>query len=815
VFENGGYIYRFDLDTDKATKVPVRIHEDQPAARGGLKDVSKSVSDFDVSPDGKRALFGARGEVFTVPTQHSPTRNLTNTSGVHERDSKWSPDGKLIAYIGDATGEDEIYVVAPDGKGKPRQITSGGNVYKYAFDWSPDSTKLLWADRAQHLQYVDVATKQVKAVAAAKAFEIRAYNWSPDSRWVCYVKPEESGKPRLYVHSLEKGDSYPVTDGFYDAASPTFSSDGKYLFFVSNRDFNPLFSQVEWDAAYTDMSRIYLVTLAKATPSPLEPKSDESSEGEKKDGKPSDDKKPADAKKPGDDKKPAEVKIDLEGLGGRVIGLPIGPANYGNLQSAGNTLYYMRTSRREPVSLHSFDLSAKKDTAHGPVLGYQLSADRKKMIVSQPGGKYGVIDLPKGPVTIEKPLDLSGLQMNLDRHAEWRQIFGECWRQMRDFFFNPTLNGVDWTAVRAKYEPLVAHVNHRADLTYVIGEMIGELNSGHAYVGGGDVPEPARIKLGLLGARFERDPRTKFFKIVRILPGENWDKRARSPLTEIGVDVKLGDFITAVNGRPTSELADIYEALVNTADKPVILTVNGEANAGGRDVTVTPIDDEAKLYYHDWVETNRKKVEKATDGRVGYLHVPDMGPAGLNEFAKYFFPQLQKKALIVDVRGNAGGNVSPILIERLRRELVMVDIARNGVPRPDPNDMLVGPKVCLMNEFSASDGDLFPYRFKTLKIGPLIGKRSWGGVVGIRGSLPLVDGGTLNKPEFSRYDVTGKDWIIEGHGVDPDIVVDNDPAKEYAGDDQQLDKAIDVILEKLKADGKNLPPVPPFPKKDR
>jgi tricorn protease len=385
---------------------------------------------------------------------------------------------------------------------------------------------------------------------------------------------------------------------------------------------------------------------------------------------------------------------------------------------------------------------------------------------------------------------------------------------MRDFFFDPNMHGVDWKAMREKYAPLVEHVNHRADLSYIIGEMIGELNIGHAYVGDGDLPHPQRVPLGLLGAKIVQDPKTKAVRIVKIYPGDNWDKKLRSPLTEIGVDVKPGDYLLAINGRPVAEMASPFEALVNTVDKQVVLTVNGEPKMeGSREVTVVPIGDESQLIYHDWIQTNVNKVAKATEGKVGYVHVPDMQQPGLNEFVRQFAPQLRKKGLIIDVRGNGGGNVSPMLIERLRREQVMVGISRNGVPTPEPADLLNGPMVCLLNEFSASDGDLFPYRFKSLKMGPLIGKRSWGGVVGIRGTLPLLDGGTLNRPEFSRYDNAGKEWIIEGHGVDPDIVVDNDPAKEYVGVDEQLDKAIAVILEELKTREKTLPPPPPPPKK--
>ena len=383
---------------------------------------------------------------------------------------------------------------------------------------------------------------------------------------------------------------------------------------------------------------------------------------------------------------------------------------------------------------------------------------------------------------------------------------------MREFFYDPGMHKVNWLQIREKYLPLVSYVNHRADLTYIIGEMIGELNAGHTYVGGGDMPKPKRIATGLLGAELERS--SGYYKIVKILKGQNWNNSLRSPLTEIGVNVNEGDYIIAVNGKPADKMKNIYEYLVNTTGKQVTLTVNTKPQKeGSRKVVVMPISDENPLYYYNWVENNIEKVNKASGGKVGYIHVPDMGTRGLNEFVKYFYPQLQKKALIIDVRGNGGGNVSPMLIERLRREMALVEMARNTAAWPDPGAVLLGPKVCLVDEFSASDGDLFAYRFKKHKLGKVIGKRTWGGVIGIRGSLPLVDGGFLNKPEFAHYDAGGKGWIIEGYGVDPDIVVDNDPAKEYAGIDEQLNKAVEVILDELKTKEIDLPPIPDFPEK--
>jgi tricorn protease len=434
------------------------------------------------------------------------------------------------------------------------------------------------------------------------------------------------------------------------------------------------------------------------------------------------------------------------------------------------------------------------------------------MIIAQPGQRYAILDTPTGKAEPRDFLNLSDMKVALDRHAEWRQMFNESWRQMRDFFYAPNMHGIDWPAMRRTYEALIPYVNHRADLTYVIGEMIGELNVGHAYVGGGDLPRLDRVPMGLLGAQVQRDPQSKFFRITKIFRGQNWDPSLRSPLTEIGVDARVGDYILEIDGRSTAGMSDIWEALVGKADKQVSLKLSGTAGAeGARETVVVPVADERGLYYYDWVQGNLEKVTRASGGRVGYIHIPDMGVPGLNEFAKYFYPQTEKEAMIVDVRSNGGGNVSPMIIERLRRELVLVDIARNGMPQANPGAMILGPKVLLADEFSASDGDLVTYRFKTYKMGPVIGKRTWGGVVGIRGTLPLLDGGVLNRPEFSRYDVTGKAWAIEGVGVEPDIVVDNDPAREYAGDDQQLDKAIEVILDLLKKNPVTLPPPPPLP----
>ena len=852
VFENGGYIHRMDLATESVTRVPIEIHEDLASGRDGWRDVSKSISSFDLAPDGSRVVFGARGDVFTVPAKHGPTRNLTQSPGVHERNAVWSPDGRNIAYISDASGEDEIYVRPQDGTGTPTQLTTTADTYKYELQWSPDSKHVLWSDKKNRLQFVDVQSKEVTVVDTA-SWEIHDVAWSPDSRWIAYTRPEPRQFHTIQIYNLETKQRVPATDGWFEASNPEFSSDGKYLFFVSDRTFNPTYGQTEWNHVYTDMSRIYLVTLARDTKSPFAPKSDEV--------KPTDDKSkdaketPPDVKeaaKSGDagskpaltvamlltdpdfrkavaalaksdaavtnaapDAKPAAnktnsvvVRVDADGLIGRIAVLPVPASGYANLTSVAGKLYYQKKDK-----LMLFDLEKQKETEIGDFGGYRVSVDHKKMLVRS-GDSFSILDLPTAKADLaDKALDLGDLRVQVDRHAEWNQIYAECWRQMRDFLFDPNLHGVDWSAMRKRYEPLLAHVQHRADLTYVIGEMISELNIGHAYVGGGDYPKPERIPLGLLGATVSRHS-SGFYRVDEILPGQNWDKKLRSPLTEIGVSVNVGEYIVAVDGRPANQLVDLYAALVGKADKQVVLRVNSEPKLeGARDETVLPTADEQPLYYLKWVLGNLEAVSKATDGKVGYVHVPDMGVPGLNEFAKFYYPQLNKEALIVDCRGNGGGNVSPMIIERLRREPAMWTVPRNGQVNVDPSGQVLGPKVLLIDQHSASDGDIVGYRFRKHKLGPIIGQRSWGGVVGIRGSLPLLDGGTLMRPEFSRFDLEAKEWIMEGHGVDPDIEVDNDPAREFAGVDDQLNRAIEEIRKAMAAQPVKLPNPPPYPNK--
>lgn len=811
VFENGGFVYLYHLSDGKLEKVSITIADDFSSGRNKQVDASKLIHSYAISPDGNRVTFGARGEVFTVPAKSGVTRNLTKSPGVHDRNVEWSPDGRWISFVSDRTGEDEVFVQKQDGSEPAKQLTKGGGSYKFNPVWSPDSKFLLFGDRAQNLFTVNVNSGNRTLIFHSPFSEITDYAISPDSKWIAYREP---GRARAFdvikLFNLESEQRLTVTDQWYSSRNPKFSPDGKYLYFVSDRDFNPIYSSTEWNHAYGDMSKVYVVRLAASTKSMFEPEEDEVviAEDTVKE-------KDAEAKKEKKSTDQPDVKVDPEGLSDRIESLPLGSGFYRNLQPVESGIYYFSGSIRTGGAVRFFSLKNKKEEEIGEFNVFLISQNGKK-IIAKKGEEWFLEDLPTGKLAPKNRLNLSGLRYVTDVKAEWKQIYHESWRQMRDYFYDPKMHGVNWQAMHDRYAVLLPHVNHRNDLSYVIGELIGELNVGHAYVNGGDRPEVERIKLGMLGAVLEKD-RSGFYKIASILPGLSWNKSVVSPLNEPGVDVEAGEFIVAVNGQDVRGMSNIYEALVGKAGQLVELQINKTAKEqGSRRVVVRPIADESKLYYQKWVDDNIAKVTKASDGKIGYLHIPDMGPDGLNQFARYFYPQLDKQALIIDDRGNGGGNVSPMIIERLLRRPALGAMMRNAsVPTVKP-DAQIGPKVCLIDQYSASDGDLFPYQFKFYNIGPLIGQRSWGGVVGIRGTLPFIDGGDMRKPEFAHFAADGSGFIIEGEGVTPDIEVINDPHQEYLGNDTQLQRGIEELKKKLAEPGvKGVPAIPPFPDKSK
>ncbi len=817
VFENGGYLYLLDLATEQVRKVDVLLPSENLYAKPRWVDASKSIRSFELSPKGKRALFEARGDIYTVPAKEGATRNLTRTSGVHEKYPTWSPDGKWILYVSDASGEDELYL-RPQKGGKEIRLTRNGKVFRFQPVWSPDSKKIAFADKNHNLWVLDVPTRKITFVDSTIWWEIRDYRWSPDSRWLAYSKAGKNGFYTIYLWSVEDHKIRPVTTEFTNDYGPMFDPKGRYMYFISHRNINPILGEFDGDYANVKTAGIYLVTLQADSTSPFSPKSDEAPEKTEKKESPTS-KKTAKEKKAKKTEETKPIRIDFEGITTRAVALPIKPANIAGLAVTADAVFYRTVPVRgmngklpgEQSALHRFDLKEKKDEVIlSPVDGFDIAPTLDKLIYKS-GRTYGIIDVGKGKKKVgDGKLDLSHMKVKIDPRQEWRQMFYEAWRLERDYFYNPKMNGVDWEAMKHRYEVLLPYVAHRYDLNYVIGEMLGELGNSHTYVGGGDYPEIEHTPVGFLGAELQLDPKTGYYRIAKIYPGANWKKQRRSPLTEPGVKAHVGDYILAVDGVELKAPTNPYSLLENKVGVNVELTLNSKPTLDGSwKTTVKPIASEFELHLLDWVENNRKKVEGATKGQVGYIYLSDMSSRGLNEFIEEFYPQIRKKGLIIDVRYNGGGFVDYLILERLRRVLVGMGMSRNAADHPIPENVFHGHLVAICNHYSASDGDIFPYYFQKYKLGPVIGTRTWGGVRGIRGYLRLLDGGYITVPEFSIYGLDSK-WVIENHGVDPDIVVDNRPDLVVKGRDPQLEKAIEVIMGKIKKEPKTFPPRPPY-----
>jgi tricorn protease len=815
VFENGGYLYVFDLKSEKTRKLDVDLPGDRDLVMRRWATADTLITDFDISPDGKRAVFTARGDVYTVPAKEGSTRNLTRTPGIREKYAAWSPDGKWIAYMSDRTGEDELYIVPQDGLSPETRITFDGKMFRLPPVWSPDSKKLAFADKDVRLWYVDIGTKKPVLIDQGHYGDLQGYSWSPDSQWVAYAKAGENHNPAICLYSLAAAKITPVTTTFYASWNPVFDPQGRYLYFLSARSYNETLGVYDMEFSNPKAIRVYLVTLRADLPSPFAPGHEEE-----------------EAKK---EEKPAPFKIDLAGIADRVAALPTPPENTEGLLASKEAVFYgtspiMGLSGPVPgekPAIHIYDWKERKDAVL--VAGashFALSFDGKKVLYEapkKPGGEgaeefgpaaktFGIVDasFPKEAHKVgDGELNLSGMRADLDPMAEWRQIFNEVWRQERDYFFEPAMNGVNWEAERQKYVPLVDHAASRYDLTSILSDMIGELSNSHTYVGGGDYPDLKPVNVGLLGVDFEPDPAHNLYCIKKIYPGQNWHPDMRSPLTEPGVSVKVGDYVLKVNGQAVRMPENPYEPFVNTAGQDVTLTVNSQPGLdGAHDVVVKPIGSEYNLRELDMIETNRRKVDAMTGGRVGYIYMRDMSAVGLNQFVEQYFPQIRKEGLIIDTRYNGGGFVDQLVFDRLRRILAGMDSARNWKSSTIPDAVFYGYMACLANHYTASDGDFFAYFFKKYKLGPVIGERTWGGVRGIRGYIPLIDGGYVTRPEFSLYGLDSK-WLIENVGVEPDVVVDNRPDLVAEGKDPQLEKAVEMVMAEIKAHPKKLPERPP------
>ncbi len=799
VFENGGYIYKLDAGSKQPVKVNITLSSDNIYARSEIKNGEKYLNAASMSPDGERLVVTARGEVFNLPADKGVTKNITRSPGAHDRNAQWSPDGKSIAYISDKTGETELYIQDATGS-EPVQLTSNNDTYIRDFSWSPDSKSIVYTDRKNRINLLNVATKQKTVLLTDPVSEPRGVSFSPDNKWLTYTRSESNEFDVIYVFNIAEKKETAVTDKWYESYSPVFSKDGKYLIFASARDFNPIYGSKEWNHVYPNTNGIYIALLSKTTPSPFLEKDAEV----KVDNNAPKSDSTTGSKKAGAEKKDSTniVKIDFDGITDRIIKLPLDPSNYWGFYSDGAKVYYNKGG-----SASVFDLKTQKEEtiAEGASI-YIENHDKKALFLKNK--QVFITAIPTGKTELKDPVNLSNMKITTDYPQEWNQIFNEAWRVYRDGFYVENMHGVDWKAIKEKYAVLLPYVKNRLDLNYVIGEMIGELNCGHAYVNPGEVDRPERINTGLLGAEISRD-NSGFFRIEKILQGASWSKNMRSPLTDAGIDAKTGDFIVAIDGIATNSVNDMYSLLVGKAGVPTEISLNSKAQlAGARKIVISPLAEEYSLYHYEWVQNNLKKVEKASNGKIGYIYIPDMGVEGLNEFARYFYPQLDKEGLIIDDRANGGGNVSPMILERLAREPYRLTMRRGSTRIGTvPDAVQVGPKVCLINKYSASDGDLFPWGFRALGLGKLIGTRTWGGIVGISGSLPFIDGTDIRVPFFTSYDAKTGQWIIENHGVDPDILIDNDPVKEWAGEDQQLDKAIEEVTKELK----NREPLKPVP----
>lgn len=801
VFENGGYIYRYDVAKGgEAVRVNISLADDDIYSRNEFRTgITGSISSSDISPDGKRVLLEMRGDIFSLPAENGPVYNLTRSPGSHERSVAWSPDGSTIAWLSDKSGEYQVYIAPSDDFSAEKCLTSFTCGYPKALTWSPDSKTLYFTTDKQ--EFYKVGTDGGKAEVLLKG--ISGFNLSHDGSWAAYTAELDNRTTAIFLYDLATRKSYQVTDRWYDSYNPVFSNDGKYLFFSAYTEYQASYSRVEWNTSYNVGTRLFVLPLAKDVANPVSQKSDEYTAPAA-----SADKQQADKKgKKSEDTAAVKMKVDTEDMAMRITMLPLEErGSVSALAAVDGVLYY--SSGRGLRKLNLNTMHAEDCPMPRPMA---ITPDYKKALVRSEG-RFKVINFGaapgKGPAVPDDEL-----YMTIDHKAEWKQIFDESWRVTRDGFYVENMHGADWDHVYEKYAQMLPYVNHRDDLTYLIGEMLGELNVGHAYITSGESPAIPRIQTGLLGARYSKDSRTGAFRIEKIFDGATWDKNLSSPLKAPGVDVKVGDYLLEVDGMPASGLLDPGQALIGRAGKVVALKVADSASGkNARTVYVKTIADESRLAYYEWVQRNMDIVDRLSGGEIGYIHIPDMSTEGLDMFTKMYYKQLDKKALIIDDRMNGGGNVSPMILERLQREVYRVSMYRDRPNEPVPNEAFYGPKVCLIDKYSSSDGDLFPYGFRKLGLGKLIGTRSWGGIVGISGSKPFLDGQDMRTPFFTSYSTDGE-WIIEGHGVDPDIVVDINPFDDYNGKDAQLEKAVEVLKEELK-NYKPLPPTPAAPVKN-
>jgi tricorn protease len=851
VFEQAGVLHLYDVEKSQERRLSIGIATDLPELRARYAKGPQWIRSGAVSPTGARALFEYRGEVVTLPAEKGDPRNLTNTPGVYERAPVWSPDGASIAYFSDESGEYELHVRSQDGKGQVKKYQLNGTGFYGSPSWSPDSQKFAYADNGLNLYWLDLKTGAHKKVGSEYLYQpggqAQVYSsWSPDSKWLAYTLSSPTFFRRVFVYSLDQDKSFPATDGLSDASEPVFDPSGKYLYFFASTDAGP--SRQWFDQSNADnreTSALYLAVLRKDLPNPLAKESDEEKAAPAKDEKaapakdakdagkdaaPAPDKAKA-AAKPDDKKETAAkapaveaVRIDFDGLDHRIVTVPIPAGLYGNLQ-IGETgkIYYLSVdlppnlealaSLGNPAgSIHVYDLATRKDEVLVPgVNGFSLTADKKKMLTANTGQNFLAAIIPSAgkPQPGQGRLNVEAIEVRVEPQTEWRQMFDEAWRINRDYFYDPGMHGADWKAMKAKYVGFLADVPCRADLNRLIQWMCSELAVGHHRVGGGDFPnQPKTVPGGLLGADYAIE--NGRYRIKKVYGGLNWNPELRSPLTEPGVDVKAGEYLLAVNGKDLKAPDNLYARFENTAGKIVEILVGANADGtGSRTVQVVPVASEGSLRNRDWVEGNLKKVEAATGGRVAYVYVPNTTTQGYIFFKRYFFPQADKEAIIVDERFNGGGQVADYYIDWLRKPVISYWAMRSGADLKTPSASIQGPKVMLINESAGSGGDLLPWMWRKFGLGKLVGTRTWGGLVGTLGFPVLMDGGMVTAPNLAFWDEDG--FGVENVGVPPDIEVEQTPKDVIAGHDPQLERAIQVVMDELSKNPPKKPKRPAYP----
>ena len=833
VYEQFGGLYIFDPKSGSSKKLDVRVSGDLPATRAHWEKVADRIENAGVSPTGQRAVFEARGEILTAPAEKGDIRNLTRTTGVAERDPAWSPDGKWIAYFSDESGEYALHLREQSGLGEVKKINLGTPPsYFYSPVWSPDSKKIAYADKRLNMWYVDVEKgTPVKVTTDRYEFPggFPTGAWSPDSKWLTYARFLENHFHAIFAYSIESGKETQITDGSADSQYPVFDKNGKTLYFTASTDEGLTAGWLDLSSYQHPVLRsVYAVVLKKGDPDPVAPESDEEkvadAKAKDKDKDQAKDKaadkdkgKEADKDKGKEAEKKEEtptVTIDFEGIGQRIVALPIRAANYQQLDAGKTGVLFLsevvdvpRFGEPTLTTVSKFDLSTRKTEPYtGGVSSFTVSANGEKALfrLGPPQStKWVIAGTSAAPKPGDGALNLEDMQVYTDPRVEWNQMYHEVWRIQRDFFYDPNFHGLNLAAAEKKYSEYLAGAGGRADLNYLFVEMLGELTVGHMFVGGGDVPKPPLVKGGLLGADYKVE--NGRYRFARIYNGENWNPDLKAPLTQPGVDVKAGEYLIEVNGREVKAPASVYSFFENTAGTQVKIKVG--ANADGKDareVTVVPVDDEFPLRNRAWEEDNRRKVDELSGGKLAYVHVPDTNIGGYTNFNRFYYAQTGKLGAIIDERYNHGGQIADYIIDELKRPLRNCAISREGEKFCSPLMQIYGPKTMVTNEMSGSGGDALPWMFRQDKVGPLVGTRTWGGLVGIYNYPVLMDGGRVTSPRVAIYGLHGE-WEVENHGVAPDIEVENDPASVAAGHDPQLEKAVQVTMEALK-NGTVVPP---------